>query len=590
MTATALQGEGRLLQPLVRGEDAFARGRLDGGAATASRDRLRACRGRRAGRGRRSSCRRRRRTRRSSCCAGWRARWRRRVAGISWSPPDADHDDLLIKADKNPNTRGLVLQGVPLDGAARRAAGRRGRGSVQALVLCRTDLTAWRDAGAVRARARARAVPGGARHRSARDGGVRQRRAARSAPTPRPTARSRTTPVACSASGAPSRRRARRAPGGACWPSCSRGCPASRPLASAEAVFAALAAEGRAFRGPQRPAARRSGRARGRSVLSGSPSRSAYQSGEAAPRPMPTEPAGERRAVAAEHASGERARRTVEHRTVVMAEEEQHPGNADRPESGHAVQHPRRSGGGEAVDRLEIATSRGLLSCQPAHPGGARAESGALPEPATVDARQRRRRRETPAAPAGQGSAGRAWRGAPDRGRRPPGARCHTRARSRRPRTPRCRAGRAPDRGERRGAAAHRRRRRAGTAAGSKSRPSARRTRAASGASTSISRASAPVTSSTHAPASGPDDEEVHRAVRELLRPLEDRLAAVAPAKRRERLGSAGEHRGAEIEPAACRKHDLRTLDRHAEHPALARGANASRPRQSDRVSRAGIA
>ena len=126
---------------------------------------------------------------------------------------------------------------------------------------------------------------------------------------------------------------------------------------------------------------------------------------------MPAEPAGERRAVAAERASGERARRTVEHRTVVMAEEEQHPGNADRPESGHAVQHPRRSGGGEAVDRLEIATSRGLLSCQPAYLGGAMAESGALPEPATVDARQRRRRGKRPqrrpgrAAPAEPGEA-----------------------------------------------------------------------------------------------------------------------------------------------------------------------------------------
>ena len=111
---------------------------------------------------------------------------------------------------------------------------------------------------------------------------------------------------------------------------------------------------------------------------------------------MSAEPAGEWRAVAAERASGERERRTVEHRTVVMAEEEQHPGHADRPESVHAVQHPRRSGGGEAVDRLEIATSRGLFSCQPAHPGDAMAESGALPDPATVDARQRRRRRKRP--------------------------------------------------------------------------------------------------------------------------------------------------------------------------------------------------
>ena len=30
-----------------------------------------------------------------------------RVAGLSWSPPDASHDDLLIDRDKNPNTAGL---------------------------------------------------------------------------------------------------------------------------------------------------------------------------------------------------------------------------------------------------------------------------------------------------------------------------------------------------------------------------------------------------------------------------------------------------------------------------------------------------
>jgi hypothetical protein len=77
---------------------------------------------------------------------------------------------------------------------------------------------------------------------------------------------------------------------------------------------------------------------------------------------MPAEPASERRAVAAERASSERARRTVEHRAVVVPEEEQHPRHTDGPESVHAVQHPRRSGRGEGVDRLQIATSRGLFS------------------------------------------------------------------------------------------------------------------------------------------------------------------------------------------------------------------------------------
>jgi NADH-quinone oxidoreductase subunit G len=34
------------------------------------------------------------------------------VAGFSWSPADAFHDDFLIKADKNPNTRGLKALGL----------------------------------------------------------------------------------------------------------------------------------------------------------------------------------------------------------------------------------------------------------------------------------------------------------------------------------------------------------------------------------------------------------------------------------------------------------------------------------------------
>lgn len=36
----------------------------------------------------------------------------RQVAGLSWSPPDASHDDFLIRADKNPNTRGLQALGL----------------------------------------------------------------------------------------------------------------------------------------------------------------------------------------------------------------------------------------------------------------------------------------------------------------------------------------------------------------------------------------------------------------------------------------------------------------------------------------------
>src|SRR5262249_29054181 len=114
MSAYALQGEGRLMQPLVRGDDAFAP--ADWGVALASvAERLRSLSQgaaigiivsaqasneevvllRQIGRALGAT-----------------------VAGISWSPPGAYHDDLLIKADKNPNTRGVALQGVPLDGTA----------------------------------------------------------------------------------------------------------------------------------------------------------------------------------------------------------------------------------------------------------------------------------------------------------------------------------------------------------------------------------------------------------------------------------------------------------------------------------------
>jgi NADH-quinone oxidoreductase subunit G len=67
-----------------------------------------------------------------------------RLAGVAWSPPDAFHDDFLVKADKNPNTQGLVAQGVGTDGAAvARLLADVEAGTVQALVLVRTDLTRW---------------------------------------------------------------------------------------------------------------------------------------------------------------------------------------------------------------------------------------------------------------------------------------------------------------------------------------------------------------------------------------------------------------------------------------------------------------
>jgi NADH-quinone oxidoreductase subunit G len=69
------------------------------------------------------------------------------VAGVSWSPPGSTGDDILIKADKNPNTNGLALQGLGTDTAALDGVlGGIEAGRVQALVLVRTDLTRWTDA------------------------------------------------------------------------------------------------------------------------------------------------------------------------------------------------------------------------------------------------------------------------------------------------------------------------------------------------------------------------------------------------------------------------------------------------------------
>ena len=68
------------------------------------------------------------------------------VAGVSWSPPGSTGDDFLIKADKNPNTNGLAMQGLATTPAAvdEVLAGVEA-GRVKALVLVRTDLTRWVD-------------------------------------------------------------------------------------------------------------------------------------------------------------------------------------------------------------------------------------------------------------------------------------------------------------------------------------------------------------------------------------------------------------------------------------------------------------
>jgi NADH-quinone oxidoreductase subunit G len=65
------------------------------------------------------------------------------VAGFSWSPADAFHDDFLIKADKNPNTRGLkalgLLNGGPTAADVLNAAE---KGEVKVLLVFAADLSA----------------------------------------------------------------------------------------------------------------------------------------------------------------------------------------------------------------------------------------------------------------------------------------------------------------------------------------------------------------------------------------------------------------------------------------------------------------
>jgi NADH-quinone oxidoreductase subunit G len=145
-----LQGEARLTRPLVRGQEEFAGTSWESALpATAARLRdLARTHGPSAVAivvSARSSNEEIFLARRLGAALG------ARVVGMAWSPSDARGDDFLIKADKNPNTAGLRLQGVALDGAADEIVGAAALGLVQALVLHRTDLTAWLDVAPTRA-------------------------------------------------------------------------------------------------------------------------------------------------------------------------------------------------------------------------------------------------------------------------------------------------------------------------------------------------------------------------------------------------------------------------------------------------------
>jgi len=139
-----LQSEGRLTHPLVRGEDEFVRSTW-ASALQAAAGRLRdLARAHGAGAvgivvSARASNEEIYLLRRIGAALD------ARMVGVAWSPPDASHDDFLIKADKNPNTYGLRLQGLPLDGTLDALLTAAERGELHALVLHRSDLTAWRQ-------------------------------------------------------------------------------------------------------------------------------------------------------------------------------------------------------------------------------------------------------------------------------------------------------------------------------------------------------------------------------------------------------------------------------------------------------------
>ena len=135
------QGEGRLLQPMVRSADRWSTARWDDAIGSVV-DRLReisAQHGASAVRGVVSA-------QATNEEAFLFARFigealKGRVTGFAWSPPDAYRDDFLVDADKNPNTSGLRALGIAVE-AGDALAKEVEAGGIRALVLLRTDLDA----------------------------------------------------------------------------------------------------------------------------------------------------------------------------------------------------------------------------------------------------------------------------------------------------------------------------------------------------------------------------------------------------------------------------------------------------------------
>ena len=140
MSYKRYQGEGRLLQPVTRDGERWAVRSWDTALATVS-ERIRAAR---AAHG-------------PSAVAAVvsaqstneeiflaerlvRRQLGGRLAGLSWSPADARHDDFLIDADKNPNSAGLQVLGAETSELDAVVAAARD-GAVRVLVLVRADLS-----------------------------------------------------------------------------------------------------------------------------------------------------------------------------------------------------------------------------------------------------------------------------------------------------------------------------------------------------------------------------------------------------------------------------------------------------------------
>lgn len=149
VSAYGLQGEGRLQQALIRGEEAFVP-TLWADAVDAVGRKLVEVKERRGGQGigivvsAQASNEEVFLARKLADALG------ARLAGVSVSPAGAYHDDFLIKADKNPNTQGLRAQGVDLGDGLDGLLGAAASGEIEALVLLRSDVLAAREAPAVR--------------------------------------------------------------------------------------------------------------------------------------------------------------------------------------------------------------------------------------------------------------------------------------------------------------------------------------------------------------------------------------------------------------------------------------------------------